>query len=559
MRQPGRLSPRSKRVTVYELIYRRLMILLLLFVAAFTAVGVRLTQLGFVSQGRTSRRNSRGSAVVGRVDIVDRNGKVLARTFDAYSVGVHPSQLIGKPRELAGQISRILPMQSETALLRELTSLKPFRYIQRHISPANVRKFMILGEPGVEILQEPERIYPESALAAHVLGYADIDGIGRAGLERQYQDRLTASAQGPLQLSIDGRVQAVLELELQNAMTEHSAIGAAGVVLDANTGEVIALASLPGFNPNTPSRSTSDARFNRATQGVYELGSTFKAFTIATALETGVIHSLADRYDARVPLQMGRFRIHDDDAQNRWLTVPEIFAYSSNIGAARIAQAIGADRQRSFLDRLGMLRPVAVDLPERGRPLYPASWGELATMTVGFGHGLAVSPLHLALGYAAVVNGGVWRPATLLKMSDDRPVAGTRVFSQQTSATMRSLLRLVVVHGTGVKANAHGYRVGGKTGTAEKAERGGYNHHALISTFAGAFPIDAPRYVVVVTLDEPKGTRATGGYATAGWVAAPVAHGLIRTIGPMLGVYPDLSRDIDLTPILPLVTGTAAE
>jgi cell division protein FtsI (penicillin-binding protein 3) len=309
--------------------------------------------------------------------------------------------------------------------------------------------------------------------------------------------------------------------------------------MDVHSGEVLALTSLPDFSPYEVNASSANQRFNRATLGVYELGSTFKAFTTAMALEYGVV-DLADRYDATKPLKVARFTIRDDHPQNRWLDVPEIFIHSSNIGAAQMARDVGAERQKEFLDRLGMLSPLPLELAENGRPLSPRHWREINTMTIGFGHGIAVTPLHLINGFATLVNGGNRTTPTLLHVADKPAGAqtGERVIARETSDTMRMLMRMVVEGGTGKQAEAEGYLVGGKTGTAEKATVGGYKKNALITTFVGAFPMDAPRYAVLVMLDEPHGNKATHGYAGAGWNAAPVLGRIVAKIAPMLGVMP---------------------
>lgn len=537
---------------------KRTVVLLAVMLVTFVFILVRLGELVLVEQD--ARKPVKPVGVVRRADILDRNGELLARSLPVRSIAVFPRRIIGDPALLSRQIGKILPYLRVAAVYGALTSQANFRFIARQVTPAAAERINALGEPGIELLQERHRDYPNGAFAAHILGYVDVDGIGRDGVERTFDRTMAGSPNRPtaLILSIDSRVQASLEHELGLAMLKHSAIGASGVVLNVATGEVIAMASLPQFDPNSPNASGSETRFNRATLGVYELGSTFKAMTIAMALDTGAINGMADRFDASVPLRAGRFRIHDDHAKNRWLSVPEIFAYSSNIGAARIARAVGAARQRAYLDQLGFLRPVEIELNERGRPLYPADWGEIATMTVGFGHGIAVTPLHLATAYAALVNGGVWHPATLLKADPDHPAPGRRVFSERTSKLMRELMRLVVIDGTGKQADAHGYEVGGKTGTAEKSQNGRYNHRALISTFAGAFPMTDPKYVVVAILDEPKGTADTFGFATGGWVSAPVVKTVVKTIGPMLGTMPDPAVVTDLSDVMPFINGGSA-
>lgn len=552
----ARIKLAGQRQVALGLARQRLMIGLLLYAGLIGFVALRLFDLSVLQDRSGQRAGDPFAALVPpRADIVDRNGTVLATTFEAYVVTVRPRDLVGDPRELARQLTEIIPSLSEEHLYRTFTSGRKFAFIQRRVLPGTARRINALGEPAIALEREPERLYPHMALASHVLGFTDIDGHGRAGIERALDGRLTdeGDRDAPVTLSIDARVQQALEGELAASMAKFQAIGGAGVVMDAHTGEVIAMASLPSYNPNNVATASPEQMFNRATLGVYELGSTFKAFTIAMGIDAGTIPSMAKRYDGIHAVKIGRFTIHDDHPQNRMLSVPEVFIHSSNIGTARMADEIGVDQQRAFLKRLGFLDPVESELKERGRTLIPNPWGRAALLTVGYGHGLAVTPLHLASGYAALVNGGVWRPATLLKRAPGQVPAGRRVFSEEASAQMRSLMRLVVMDGTGRQADAPGYRIGGKTGTAEKARNGGYARHALVSTFAGAFPMDDPRYVVVAMLDEPKGTKDTYGFATAGWNAAPLVSKTVSRIGPILGVAPSLRRDVDVAPLMQYV------
>ena len=537
----------------------RLMICLLLFVAIAGILGLRLVDLAVLHERDRDARDAFAPPSPPRGDILDRNGIELARTFDAVAVAVAPRKLVGDPHALAQSLAAILTDRTPGQIYFELTHPGAFRYVARRVLPAQAKRINDLGEPAITLEREPERLYPNSNLAAHVVGYTDIDGHGKYGMEGALDTQLTALATRgkPVFLAIDSRVQQALENELGAAMTKFSALGAAGIVMDVHTGEVVALASLPEFNPNIAGQADDNARFNRATLGVYELGSTFKTLTIAMSLNDGFIKSMDQKYDATAPIHIGRFTIHDDRGHElrKWATVPEIFIHSSNIGTAHMAAELGATRQRAYLDALGFLSPVSGELMERGHTLYPASnnWGEIATMTVGFGHGIAVTPLHLATAYAAVVNGGIWHPATMLKVESGQQVPGKRVFSEKTSDTMRALLRMVVTSGTGRKANAAGYRVGGKTGTAEKQQGGRYEKHVNVSTFAAAFPMNAPRYVVIALLDAPHGTRETGGFSTAGMVSAPIVEKVVTRIGPMLGVAPDLVHDVDVSGMLGLV------
>ena len=390
-----------------------------------------------------------------------------------------------------------------------------------------------------------------------------IDGKGTAGVEWAFQDRLAdPAARGqPLQLSISSRIQQALEHELGAAMATYSAIGAAGVVLDIRTGEILAMTSLPSLNPNVAGQAAPEARFNRATLGVYELGSTFKPFTVAMAMDSGIIRSMGQMYNCPDALHIAGRTINDTHPFGRACSVAEIMKESSNIGTAQIAQQLGATRQKAFLDKMGFLSPVAVELKEKGRTLTPGkNWNLIETLTVGYGHGIAVTPLHLASGYAALFNGGIHRPATILKLAPGaRPAPGRRVFSVDTSYKMRSLLRLVVTHGTGKKADAPGYRIGGKTGTAEKLIGGRYSKNVVVTTFAGVFPMDEPRYVIVAMLDEPKGTAETFGFRTAGWNVAPVVSKTVSRIAPMLGVRPSRQREPNMAEVLPFIRSEKAE
>lgn len=421
--------------------------------------------------------------------------------------------------------------------------------------PDLVAQVNALGEPAIAYAREPQRLYPQTTLAAHVLGFTDFNGRGVAGMERVLDARLTdpRTRGTAVALSIDTRVQAAMESELSDAMVKQRAKGATGLVLDVHTGEVLAMVSLPVFNPNTPGRGVADARRNNVTQSVYELGSTFKPITVANAIDTGVITAMDKRYDATAPLKVGGYTIHDDEPAHRWLNVPEALIHSSNIVTARIADELGQARTERMFRRLHFDAAPEIELRERGRPIWPVYWGRTTVMTIGYGHGMAVTPLHLATAYAALVNGGIWRPSSLLRIAPGQAPRGSRVFSQATSNRMRQLLRMIVLDGTGRKADVAGFRIGGKTGTAEVPGRGGYSKTANVSTFAAAFPMDAPRYVVVAMLDEPQGSAESFGLRTAAWTVAPVAAKVIARIGPILGIVPDMSRDIDVSELTPLV------
>jgi cell division protein FtsI (penicillin-binding protein 3) len=550
--RPDRLRLVGQRRQILAVMHQRLMFGMLVYGGIIALIVARILYLA-VFGDHAGRKTAVLALVPERGDIVDRDGAPLARTIDAWTIGLHPSKVIGNKLELAQALARLLPERDEAAYYAMLRSGKRFYYLRRRAPPNLVQALNALGEPGVAIDREPDRLYPQTSLAAHVIGYTDTDGRGTAGMERAFDETLSnpATRGDPLTLSISGRLQQALEHELLAAMTTYSAIGAAGIVMDIHTSEVLAMTSLPQLNPNAAGQGSPEARFNRATLGVYELGSTYKPFTVAMAMDDGHVKSMGQMYNCPGALKAGRFSITDTHPFNRACSVAEIMKESSNIGTAQIAAQVGGVRQKAFLEKMGFLAPVSIELREKGRTLTPgANWGEIATMTVGFGHGIAVTPLHLATGYATLLNGGIYRPATLLKVDGrHRAAKGTRVFTEDTSYKMRALLRLVVTHGTGKKADAPGYRVGGKTGSAEKY----HNRSLLVTSFAGVFPMDEPRYVIVVMLDEPKATAETYGFRTAGWNVAPVISKTVSRIAPMLGVRPDKTREPNLAEVLPFV------
>ncbi len=558
--RPTRTRHAKFREQSLAVAHQRLMILMLLFSAVAIVIALRLLWLTVFADSALGRTNPNLMAPP-RADIVDRNGEVLARTIDAWSIGVHANRLLNKPEDLAPKLAALMPERTEAQYLALLKSGVHFTYLRRRAMPELVAAVNALGEPGMAFSREPERLYPQLTLAAHVLGYTDMDGHGVTGMERVLDKRLADPAlrKTPVALSIDTRVQAAMETELANAMASHQALGATGLVMDVHTGEMIAMVSLPVFNPNKIGQSDPEAIRNNVTQSVYELGSTFKPITMAGAIDAGVVNSLSKRYDATAPLQVGKFKIKDDHPMNRWLNVPETLVHSSNIVTARIADEMGQQRMEALFRRVGFYEPPYIELKEKGRPLVPSYWGRTTTMTTAYGHGIAVTPLQLASAYAALVNGGIWRPATLMKVEKGKATKGRRVFSQHASDTIRQLMRLIVTDGTGKKADVAGMRVGGKTGTAEKPGAGGYSKHVNVSTFAAAFPMDAPRYVVVAMLDSPKGNAESFGLTTAAWTAAPVVAKVIARTGPMLGVFPDPSREMPLDELRTLIWKAKAD
>jgi cell division protein FtsI (penicillin-binding protein 3) len=521
---------------------------------------VRIVSLAFA--GQVPERTSLQEALLPpRGEITDRNGVPLARAFPAYSLWFDPkamgdagSPLVRSPQEVVRELKAIFPDINEARMATRLASGRS-GYLRRRILPEEANKVFALGEVALEIPRETDRHYPQGTLAAHALGYVVEDKGGKLGMEQVLEDRLSdPDTRGtPVALSLDVRVQGALEDELRRGMLATNAIGAAGIVLDVDTGEVMAMASLPEFDPNTAGAAGAKNVFNRVTNGVYELGSTFKPISVAAAMDAGVVGDLSKQWNA-APVPVGSRTIKDSHPLGASLNVPQALVHSSNTVTARVADALGPEKMRRAMMDLGMDRRPFIELPAKGKPIWPTgNWSRVTNMTVGFGHGLSVTPLHLASAYAAMVNGGIWRPSTLMKLDPADVPRGRRVFKESTSSRMRQMLRMISLYGTGRNADAPGYRVGGKTGSAEKAGVGGYNKTKLVSSFAAAFPMDAPRYVVVVLVDEPKGTIASSFQRTAAFTSAPIVGRLVPRIGPMLGVQPDESRDVDISDLRYLV------
>lgn len=508
-----------------------------------------------------------------RAEIVDRNGVPMARAFPAYALRFNPEALedggpplVLSPEEVAERLGEIFPDMDRKATLARFKEGKK-GYLRRRVLPADANKVQAIGELALEFPRETDRHYPHASLAAHALGYVDQDGQGHVGMESVLNDDLRARGVDgePIALSIDMRVQGALEDELRRGMQAVNALGSAGIVLDVETGEVLALASLPDFDPNdlkpddiSLPKARRDAgemptTFNRVTNQVYEMGSIFKPLSVAAAIDAGVVTDLSRQWDAR-PFKQNGHTIKDYSAKGETLNVPKALIVSSNTVTARVAEKLGEERLKQYMADLGMSERPYIELPARGHPIWPNDdWQMIQAMTISYGHGVAVTPLHAASAYAAMVNGGIWRPATLRKIAPGDVPRGRRVFKASTSARMNQLLRMIAVYGTGRNADAPGFRVGGKTGSAEKPGRGGYRKSTLVSTFAAAFPMDKPRYVVIAMLDEPKGTIRSSYQRTAAWNAAPIVGRLVPRIGPQLGVYPDATRDIDLSDLAPLV------
>lgn len=540
---PGALRIDGVRSRAIETSRTRMLVTAMMFLFLFGAIAVRMVEVAVFDANPAKPRalpQARTEALeMARADITDRNGSVLATSLPTVSLYARPQDMAEAsvdPADAARRLASVLPDMDAEDVRARLAGGKTFVYLRRNLTPRQQYDVNALGIPGLHFEKGERRVYPHGNLVAHVVGMTDIDNKGIAGIERFFDRRLTEDAQ-PLTLSVDLGVQTVVRAELEKTVRQFSAQGATGMVADVRTGELLAMVSLPDFDPNDPPAGNNEALFNRATKGAYEMGSTFKLFNTAMALETGRI-GLNSSFDATRPLKFGSHTIHDDHALNRWLTVPEILIHSSNIGSARMALEAGTDFQRQFMARLGMLRAPSLELPEVGAPQVPSPWRDINTVTISFGHGLSVTPVQMLAGTIALVNGGIFHPLTLVHRPDDEPVPGEMVLKQKTSAQMRQLMRMVVTEGTGKKADVPGYDVGGKTGTAEKVAVGGYKKKSVLSSFVAVFPIESPRYVVVVMIDEPQATKETYGFITAGWTAAPTAGRVIAQLAPLLGVAP---------------------
>ena len=529
----------------------RLRLVVLGFAACFLAIGGKASYISLMAKPQVKTTHAADDKVrLPRPDIVDRNGIVLATDIPVESMFVDPSKVIDVDDAIE-RLTAVSPDLNPRILRKKLSNRnRRFVWLKREVGPTERTRLHDQGVPGVGFRKETRRFYPAGKLAAHVLGFVDVDSRGLAGIEKFLDDQgalFTASLAkpdkaevAPAQLSIDIRVQHALADEIGKAVTYFKAKAGAGVILDATTGEIIALASLPDFNPNEPSEALSKDRINRITKGVFELGSVIKAVTFAMAFDAGVM-TMESRYDARSALVVGRSWINDFHAKKRILTVPEVFLYSSNIGTAKMALDVGQDAHQAFLRKVGLLNRLKTEVPESSAPIVPRRWSKITTVTASYGHGFAVQPLQGVAVTAALVNGGLLLPPTFLKR-DKQTLAGfsKRIISAQTSEKMRYLFRLNAIKGTARKADqqAKGYRLGGKTGTAEKVINGVYSKNHRLTSFVGAFPMDAPKYVVMVMLDEPQPLPETHNYATSGWNAVPTAGKIVARIAPLLNVAP---------------------
>ncbi len=526
----------------------RLGLAIVAFAGIFSIIAFRLVMFAVTGEGHGGRRSITQDAVAtARPDILDRNGEILATDIKTPSLFAEPRKIIDVD-EAVELLTAVLPDLDATEVRERLSSKRGFVWLKREITPNQQQEIHRLGIPGVGFLTENKRVYPNGAVISHEIGHVNIDNQGIAGIEKWLDGQglaalhmaglATDQMQRPVKLAVDLRVQYALRDELIAARDKFKAKASAGVIADVNTGEIVAMVSEPDFDPNNPSEANDPNRLNRLTTGVYEMGSTFKALTLAMALDSGRI-SLSSSFDARLPLRYGKFEIYDFHAQKRVLSVPEIFTYSSNIGTARMALSLGVEYHKAFLKKLGQLDRLRTELPESAEPLVPKHWGELNTVTIAFGHGLSVAPLQAVMGISALVNGGKMMPPTFLKRDQaEADRLAVRVIKPETAEKMRYLMRLNVEKGTATRANVPGYYVGGKTGTSEKVVGGRYSKTKVLTSFTAILPADKPRYLLLIMLDEPEGLPETHGFSTSGWNAVPVGARVIERVAPLLDIAP---------------------
>jgi cell division protein FtsI (penicillin-binding protein 3) len=527
----------------------RMAITFALFMGVYAVIGGRLVYLGLEELPPGGPPPSRVTA--NRPDIVDRNGMVLATDIKSASLFAEPRRIVD-PNEAIEKLRTVLPDLDYNRTYQRLSTDAGFVWLRRQLSPRQQADIMALGIPGIGFRTETKRFYPGGPTASHILGLVNVDNRGTAGMEKYIDDQGLADLQAsglavagdlsPVQLSIDLRVQHIVHDELTQAMEKYQAIAAGAVVLNAKTGEVVAMASLPDYDPNNPYNALEKDRLNRMSAGVFEMGSTFKGFTTAMALDSGLV-KMTDRFDATAPIRIGGHTIRDFHGKGRVLTVPEVFLYSSNIGTARMADVLGIERHRNYLKQFGLLDRMTTELPEVARPTEPATWRKINSITISFGHGVATTPLQTAVATAAVLNGGKLINPTFLPRTEEQAMEqALQVLKPSTSDAMRYLFRYNVESGSGRRAEVPGYFVGGKTGTAEKVVNGRYVSGVRFNAFLAAFPLTDPEYIVLTILDEPK-PEQPGLRATAGLNTAPMAGNIIRRSASLLGVQPDFSHE----------------
>lgn len=531
----------------------RVRLAMLAFTILYLGIGGRLVWLGSGAELKEKARlDAEAGLAAKRPSIVDRAGRQLATDIETSSIFAEPRRMLDTD-EAAEALIEVMPGLDPDEIHKRFSKDAGFVWVKREITPREQLDVHRLGIPGVGFLNEQRRVYPNGALISHAIGAVDVDNTGISGIE-QYLDktnRVTTNRTSdgkPVALALDLLVQHAVRDELVRAKQEFQAIAASGVVIDVNTGEIVSFVSLPDYDPNIPSDAQKPENINRIAVGVYEMGSTFKALTLAMALDSGLV-KITDRFDATRPLQYGKFQIDDFHPERRVLSVPEVFIHSSNIGTAKIALAVGVEGHKAFLKKMGQLGRLRTELAESAHPIVPRNWGELNTVTISFGHGLSVAPLQALMATSALMNGGLLIPPTFLKRTpDEARRLATQVIKPFTSDQMRYLMRLNAEKGSAKKADIPGYRVGGKTGTAEKVVNGAYSDEKVMTAFTAVFPSDAPRYALLVMLDEPKPTKDTHGFRTSGWNAAPVTGKIVARIAPLLGIAPDFDAPPNLPP-----------
>lgn len=530
----------------------RVGIVLIGFTVAYVIIGGRLVEYGMAKPETTASIMPSDNLLASRPDILDRNGQVLATDIRTVSLYAEPTKIID-PDEALEELSTVLPDLDAKSTYRKLSSKSHFQWLRRQLTPRQQSQILALGIPGIGFRPEKRRFYPGGHTASHILGLVNVDNRGIAGMEKYIDSQGLAdlAAVGmtndvklePVKLSIDLRVQNILREVLMDGLTRYQAIGAGGVVLNVHTGEVLAMASVPDFDPNDPIHVLDPSRLNRVSAGTYEMGSTFKAFTIAMGLDYGTM-TLASTFDATKPLHIGGFTIHDFHGTRRVLSVDEVFVHSSNIGAARMADAVGLEAHQAFLTRMGLLTRMDTELPEVATPIQPRVWKRINSMTIAYGHGVATTPLQTAVAGAALVNGGyLIEPTFLPRTEADADKIAVKVVKPTTVRDMRKLFRdnVRLPAGSGKQANIAGFDVGGKTGTAEKIVHGRYVNGHNFNAFLAAFPMDNPQYIVLVFIDDPR----TGEHNSniAGNTATPMAGRVIERAGALLGVQPKFGHD----------------
>jgi cell division protein FtsI (penicillin-binding protein 3) len=531
------------------------------FLCLYGAIAARLTQVGLKPDGPQGFKHTVAEMTSGsRPDIIDRNGELLATDLKVTSVFAEPNRLIDKD-EAVELLSAVLPELDAKDLREKFSARRGFVWVKRGVTQKQREEVYRLGLPGVGFLTENKRVYPNGPIGAHILGSTNIDNNGIAGIEKYIDNQGLAALHGagfnvastdfkPIQLSLDMRATHALRDELVQGMAKYRAKAAAGAILDVNSGEVIALVSLPDFDPNNPAEALDPNHINRLAVGVFEMGSTFKAITTAMAIDAGKVN-INTRIDARGALHFGRFTIKDYHAQNRAMSVNEVFQYSSNVGTARMALMVGVNGHKEFLRRMGQLDRLTTELPENAAPIVPKNWGELNTMTIAFGHGLAVAPLQAMMAVGALVNGGQMIKPTFLKREEEAARADApRVVKAETSESLRYVMRNNAERGSATKASVPGYYIGGKTGTAEKVIGGRYSKNRLFTTFMAISPADKPKYLFLTIFDEPQGLPETHGYATAAWNGGVVTGKVIARVMPLLNQAPRLDLPTRPFPLL---------